>query len=50
MHKYKVDKIETHYIQYFDSSSNAGYNNLKRKPTSYKKYWYLKRNNMICKC
>ncbi len=26
------------------------YNNLKGKPTSYKKYWYLKRNNMICKC
>jgi hypothetical protein len=38
MHKYKVDRMETHYIQYFDSTSSAGYNNLKGKPTSYKKY------------
>jgi hypothetical protein len=50
MHKYKVDKMENHYIQYFDSTSNTCYNNIKGKPTSYKKYWYLKRNNMICKC
>jgi hypothetical protein len=50
MHKYEVDKMETHYIQYFDSTSSVGYNNFKGKPTSYKKYWYLKRNNMICKC
>jgi hypothetical protein len=50
MHKYKVDRMETHYIQNLDSTSSAGYNNLKGKPTSYKKYWYLKRNNMICKC
>jgi len=28
MHKYKVDRMETHYIQYFDSTSSAGYNNL----------------------
>ncbi len=38
MHKYKVDIMENHYIQYFDSTSNIGYNNLKGKPTSYKKY------------
>jgi hypothetical protein len=50
MHKYKVDRMENHYIQYFDSTFNTCYNNLKGKPTSYKKYWYLKRNNMICKC
>ncbi len=50
MHKYKVDRMETHYIQYFDNTSSTSYNNLKGKPTSYKKYSYLKRNNMICKC
>ncbi len=50
MHKYKVDRMENHYIQNFDSTFSIGYNNLKGKPTSYKKYWYLKRNNMICKC
>ncbi len=41
IHKYKVDKMENHYIQYFDNTSSIG-NNLKRKPTSYKKYLYLK--------
>jgi hypothetical protein len=50
MHKYKVDKMENHYIQYFDSTFSTIYNNFKGKPTSYKKYCYLKRNNMICKC
>ncbi len=50
MHKYKVDRIKNHYIQYFDNTSSICYNNFKRKPTSYQKYWYLKRNNMICKC
>ncbi len=50
MHKYKVDRTKNHYIQYFDNTSNTCYNNLKGEPTSYKKYWYLKRNNMICKC
>jgi len=50
MHKYEVDRMENHYIQYFDDTSSTCYNNLKGKPTSYKKYWYLKRNNMICKC
>ncbi len=50
MHKYKVDRMENHYIQYFNNTYNIGYNNLKEKPTSYKKYWYLKKNNMICKC
>ncbi len=50
MHKYKVDKMENHYIQYFDNTSSTCYNNLKGEHTSYKKYWYLKRNNMICKC
>ncbi len=50
MHKYKVDRMENHYVQYFDNTSSTGYNNLKGKLTSYKKYWYLKRNNMICKC
>ncbi len=50
MHKYKVDRMKNHYIQYFDNTSNTCYNNLKGEPTSYKKYWYLKRNNMICKC
>jgi hypothetical protein len=49
IHKYKVGRMENHYIQYFDSTSNIGYNNLKGKPTSYKKNWYLKKNNMICK-
>jgi hypothetical protein len=49
MHKYKVDRMENHYIQYFDSTSNTCYNNLKVQPISYEKYWYLKRNNMICK-
>jgi hypothetical protein len=50
IHKYEVDRMENHYIQYFDDTSSTCYNNLKGKPTSYKKYWYLKRNNMICKC
>ncbi len=50
MHKYKVDRMNNHYIQYFDSTSNTCYNDLKGKPTSYKKYWYLKRKNIICKC
>jgi hypothetical protein len=50
VHMYKVDKMENHYIQYFDGTSNTCYDNLKGKLTSYKKYWYLKRNNMICKC
>jgi hypothetical protein len=50
IHKYKVDKMENHYIQYFDNTSSIGYNNIKEKPTSYQKYWYLKRNNMIYKC
>ncbi len=50
MHKYKVDRMENYYIQYFVSNFSTSYNNLKGKPTSYKKYWYLKRNNMICKC
>ncbi len=50
MHKYKDDRMENLYIQYFDSTSKIGYNNLKGKPTSFKKYQYLKRNNMICKC
>jgi hypothetical protein len=31
MHKYKVDRMENHYIQYFDNTSNAGYNNIKGK-------------------
>jgi hypothetical protein len=38
MHKYKVDRMENHYIQYFDGTTNTSYNNLKGKPTSYKKY------------
>jgi hypothetical protein len=38
MHKYKVDRMKNHYIQYFDSTSSTSYNNLKGKPTSYKKY------------
>jgi hypothetical protein len=38
MHKYKVDRMENHYIQIFDSTSSTCYNNLKGKPTSYKKY------------
>jgi len=50
MHKYKVNRMKNHYIRYLDSASSTCYNNLIRKPTSYKKYWYLKRNNMICKC
>ncbi len=52
IHKYKVDRMEKRCIQHFDSTSSTCYNNLKRirKPTSYKKYWYLKRKNMICKC
>ncbi len=50
MHMYKVDRMENHYIQYFDSTFSTGYNNFKGKPISYKNYWYLKRNNMICKC
>ncbi len=50
MHKYTVNRMENHYLQYFDSASSTCYNNLKGKPISYKKYWYLKRNNMICKC
>jgi hypothetical protein len=50
MHKYKVHKMENHYIQYFDSTSSICYNNFKRKPTSDKKYWYLIKNNIICKC
>jgi hypothetical protein len=50
MHKYKVHKMENHYIQYFDSTSSICYNNFKGKPTSYKKYWYLIKNNIICKC
>jgi hypothetical protein len=29
MHKYKVDKMENHYIQYFDSTSSICYNNFK---------------------
>jgi predicted GIY-YIG superfamily endonuclease len=44
MHKYKVDRMENHYIQYFDNTFSTCCNNLKRKPTSYKKYWYLKKN------
>ncbi len=47
---HKVNKMKNHYFQYFDSTFSTSYNNLKGKPTSYKKYWYLKRNNMICKC
>ncbi len=35
MHKYKVDRMENHYIQYFDNTSSIGYNNFKGKPTSY---------------
>jgi hypothetical protein len=50
VHKHKVDRMENHYIPYFDNTFSIGYNNLKGKPTSYKTYWYLKRNNMICKC
>jgi hypothetical protein len=50
MHKYKVDRMENHYIQYFDNSFSTCYNNFTGKLTSYKKYSYLKRNNMICKC
>jgi predicted GIY-YIG superfamily endonuclease len=38
MHKYKADRMENLYIQYFDSTSKIGYNNLKGKPTSFKKY------------
>jgi len=38
MHKYKVDRMENHYIQYFDSTFSTGSNNLKGKPTSYKRY------------
>ncbi len=38
MHKYKADKMENLYIQCFDNTSRIGYNNLKRKPTSFKKY------------
>ncbi len=49
MHKYKVDRMENHYIQYFDSTFSTCYNNLKGKPTTYKEYWYFKMNNMICK-
>ncbi len=48
--KYKVDTTKNHYIQYFDSTFSTSYNNIKGKTTSYKKYWYLKKNNMICKC
>jgi len=44
MHKYKVDRMENHYIQYFDNTFSTCCNNLKRKTTSYKKYWYLKKN------
>ncbi len=33
---------KNHYNQYFDSIFNACYYDLKGKPTSYKKYWYLK--------
>ncbi len=38
MHKYKVDRMENHYIQYFDNTFSTSYHNLKGKPTSYKKY------------
>jgi hypothetical protein len=38
MHKYKVDRMENLYIQYFDSNFKTSYNNLKGKPTSFKKY------------
>jgi hypothetical protein len=30
MHNYKVDKMENHYIQYFDNTSSTCYNNLKK--------------------
>jgi len=36
MHKYKVNRMENLYIQYFDSTSRTSYNNLKGKPTSFK--------------
>ncbi len=49
MHKNKVDRMENHHILYFDSTFNTNYNNLKGKPISYKIYWHLKRNNIICK-
>jgi hypothetical protein len=38
MHKYKAAIKENLYIQYFDSTSKTCYNNLKGKPTSFKKY------------
>ncbi len=38
MHKYKADRMENLYIQYFNSTSKTCYNNLKGKPTSFKKY------------
>jgi predicted GIY-YIG superfamily endonuclease len=38
MHKYKADRMENLYIQYFDSTFKTSYNNLKGKPTSFKKY------------
>jgi hypothetical protein len=31
MHKYKVDRMENHYIQYFDNTFSTCYNNLKKK-------------------
>jgi hypothetical protein len=36
MHKYKVDKMKNHYIQYFDNTFSTSYNIIKGKPTSYK--------------
>jgi hypothetical protein len=50
MHKYKVDRMENHHIQYFDNTFSTCDNKFKEKLTSYKKYLYLKRKNMICKC
>jgi hypothetical protein len=47
MHKYKVDRMESQTFNILIVP--LGYNNLKGKTTSYKKFWYLKMNKMICK-